>query len=241
MDLLTRTNKWPIRIIGIVFLLFSGCAGPSTNLYTEVKPEFKEKEIKRIGIIKFKNQSDDPNAGLKVADFFYKELTSYRQFELIAPAEMSQKGYGMEFTKTAEDNGRSSSRVEKLDMSKMSIMKKRKEKETLEKIPVLDAVVTGVITRYNDKDGNALAVNKPASVAFKVFLIRIKDNKILWSANFAETQVALLDNLLLVDRFKEAGGVWLTSDALTQLGMQRVIKAFPGLAPDKEKLVTDKN
>lgn len=238
MNLLIRINKWPIRIIVILFLLFSSCAGPSTNLYTEVKPEFKENEIKRIGIMKFKNQSGDPNAGLKVADIFYKELTSYRQFELIAPAEMSQKGFGMEFTKTANDNARPSSRAEKVDMSKMSIMKKRKE--TQEKIPVLDAVVTGVITRYNDKDGNAIATNKPASVAFKVFLIRIKDNKILWSANFAETQVALLDNLLLADRFKEAGGVWLTSDALTQLGMQRVIRAFPGLSPDKVKLVTDK-
>ncbi len=235
MKLLSKNSSYFIKIIGILFLFFSGCLGQTNNLVTVSKPEFNKEEIKKIGIIKFKNQSIDTDAGLKVADIFYKELTSYRQFELVAPAEMSHKGYKMEFVKTPEDIPGLPSPVDKI--KNPEIYPESKSNKEIKEIPVLDAVVTGVIMRYNDKVGSPIAVNKPASVAFKVFLIRIKDNKILWSAHFAETQEALSDNLLLADRFKKAGGVWLTSDALTQLGMQKIIKTFPGLNPEGVKAI----
>lgn len=236
MKLLSQNSSYFIKTIGILFLFFSGCLGQTNNLVTVSKPEFKKEEIKKIGIIKFKNQSIDTDAGLKVADIFYKELASYLQFELVAPAEMSRKGYKMEFVKTPEDIPGLPSPVDKI--KNPEIYPESKSNKAIKEIPVLDAVVTGVIMRYDDKIGSPIAVKKPASVAFKVFLIRIKDNKILWSAHFAETQEALSDNLLLADRFKKAGGVWLTSDALTQLGMQKIIKTFPGLKPEGVKLIT---
>jgi hypothetical protein len=43
-------------------------------------------------------------------------------------------------------------------------------------------------------------------------------------------QPPLLDNLLLMGRFLQGGGVWQTSDTLTRLGLERVIKTFPGIA-----------
>jgi hypothetical protein len=236
MKLLSKNSNYFIKFIGILLLFFPGCSSQSYNLVTVSEPEFNKEEIKKIGIIKFKNQSIDPDAGLKVADIFYKELTSYRQFELVAPAEMSHKGYKMEFVKTPEDIPGLPSPVDKI--KNPEINPESKSNKEVKEIPVLDAVVTGVITRYNDKEGSPIAVKKPASVSFKIFLIRVKDNKILWSANFAETQEALSDNLLLADRFKKAGGVWLTSDALTQLGMQKIIKAFPGLNPEGVKAIT---
>lgn len=234
MNLLGKNRLVAVRTIGFILLLFSGCASQTNNLYTEIKPEFKEREIKRIGILKFKNLSLDPNAGLKVANIFHKELSSHRHYELIAPAEMSEKGFGMEFVKTPEGIAGLPGSAKQVERPKIT-----KKEATIEKAPDLDAIVTGVITRYDNRDGSRIAVNRPASVAFKVYLISVKDNKILWSANFAETQVALFDNLLLADRFNQAGGVWITSDALTELGMQRVIKAFPGLIPESLKKVTE--
>ena len=236
MKYLSKKSNYFIKIIGILFIFLSGCLGQTDNLVTVSKPEFNKEEIKKIGIINFKNQSIDPNAGIKVADIFYKELTSYRQFELVAPSEMSHKGYKMEFVKAPEDIPGLPSSVDRIKNPEINL--ESKSNKEIKEAPVLDAVVTGVITRYNDKEGSPIAVNKPASVSFKIFLRRVKDNKILWSANFAETQEALSDNLLLADRFKKAGGVWLTSDALTQIGMQKIIKTFPGLNPQGLRAIT---
>ena len=64
-------------------------------------------------------------------------------------------------------------------------------------------------------------VKKAPASAFIVYLDGLEDKQILWSGHFAETQIALFDNLLLVNRFVEAGGVWLSSDALSKLFMKR--------------------
>ena len=94
----------------------------------------------------------------------------------------------------------------------------------------LDAVITGVILRYEDRDGHALSVDRPASVAYEAYLISARDGALLWRARFDETQKPLLDNLRLVGRFLQGGGVWQTSDTLTRIGLERVIKTFPGIA-----------
>jgi hypothetical protein len=94
----------------------------------------------------------------------------------------------------------------------------------------LDAIITGVITRYDDRQGTALAVDHPASVAYEAFLISARDGEILWRARFNETQRPLFDNLLLTSRFLKGGGVWQTNDTLARIGLERVVKTFPGIA-----------
>jgi hypothetical protein len=73
-------------------------------------------------------------------------------------------------------------------------------------------VLTGVILRYEERDSHALSVDRPASVAYETYLISARDGEMLWQARFDETQKPLLDNLLLVGRFLQGGGVWQTSD-----------------------------
>jgi hypothetical protein len=92
-------------------------------------------------------------------------------------------------------------------------------------------VLTGVILRYDDRHGTALSVDRPASVAYEAYLISTRDGAMLWRARFDETQKPLLDNLLLVGRFLQGGGVWQTSETLTRIGLERVIETFPGIAP----------
>jgi hypothetical protein len=94
----------------------------------------------------------------------------------------------------------------------------------------LDAVLTGIITRYDDRQGSALLVDQPASVAYEVFLISARDGEILWRARFDETQQPLFDNLLLAGRFFKGGGVWQTNDTLARIGLARVVRTFPGIA-----------
>ena len=92
-------------------------------------------------------------------------------------------------------------------------------------------MLTGVILRYEDRHGTALAVDRPASVADDAYLIRTHDGAMLWRAHFDETQKPLLDNLLRVGRFLQGGGIWQTSETLTRIGLERVLATFPGLAP----------
>jgi hypothetical protein len=95
----------------------------------------------------------------------------------------------------------------------------------------VDAVLTGVILRYEDRDGHALSVDRPASVAYEAYLIGTRDDAIAWRARFDETQKPLLDNLLLAGRFLQGGGMWQTSDTSTRIGLERVLETFPGIAP----------
>ncbi len=67
-------------------------------------------------------------------------------------------------------------------------------------------------------------------MSFDVYLISVHDGKALWSATFEETQEFLSENLLLLPRFLEGGGLWQSNDRLTRIGMARVLDTFPGIA-----------
>ncbi|MEE9276770.1 MAG: hypothetical protein V3V62_15810 [bacterium] len=102
----------------------------------------------------------------------------------------------------------------------------------------LDAVVTGVVTRFQDRSGNAVLGEKGAHVSYSVFLVSTKDGKVLWRATFNEEQIYLLDNLLLLPRYAKAGFLWQTNEALAQNGLERLLAAFPGW---KDQLVVKKS
>ncbi len=259
MSLSYRYSGSPFKII-IIILLLSISAGQISALYAGGTEGLKK--LKKIGIEEFQilNSSKahdfrpiDPATGIKVADIFYKELASYQQYDLIAPADIP---FRIELVKTPEVTTELPAKVDQINKPETRLTEEKSQ--DLAEIPGanlidldsilsriisryhdadLDAVVTGVITKYDDKDGATIAVNQPPSIAFIAYLISLKDKKILWRGHFAETQVALLDNLLLADRFGQAGGKWLSSDDLTQLVVQRVIKTFPGINQNKVKLI----
>lgn len=255
MSLLVKYRQVFHKIIGIIFLLLLTYSEPITISCAEADGSGK---VKKIGIEKFEIQgrsnnsnarSIDVSAGAIVADIFYEELSSYNYYDLIAPAEMP---FSIELSKTPETP---------VGMPLIQTKKSQpyKEKKDLKDIPEanlidldaivaraiskygntdLDAVVTGVVTRYDDRDGSAIAANKPASVAFIVYLISLNDKRIVWSEHFAETQISLFENVFLLERFRQAGGMWLSSGDLTQLVMRRAIKTFPGVNQDNVKLIS---
>lgn len=107
--------------------------------------------------------------------------------------------------------------------------------------PPLDAVVTGVVTNYRDRSGQAYAGDKGAKVAYSVFLISTKDGKILWQATFNEEQFFLFDNLLLFERYAREGFSWQTNDTLARHGLKRVLATFPRLKDRLEEGEPGKN
>jgi len=91
----------------------------------------------------------------------------------------------------------------------------------------VDAVLVGHIFRYTERLGNRYSIQSPASVAFDLHLIRIRDEQIVWLGHFDETQQALTDNLLKADSFFKRGGTWITADELAFSGLEDVVGRFP--------------
>jgi hypothetical protein len=219
-----------------------GNFGPPSNVVAEVSPELYKYDIQRIGIISFVNHSGTPDAGVRLASLFHAELDSHQRFELTPPLLLDEETE-LAFTRTAqavpedERPGRLRQFVREW-LGRIWPSSSEQPQENPSQPPPgstqgprpLDAVLTGVITRYDDRHGTALLVDQPASVAYEAFLISARDGEILWRARFDETQKPLLDNLLLAGRFFKGGGVWQTNDTLARIGLERVVKTFPGIA-----------
>ncbi len=91
-----------------------------------------------------------------------------------------------------------------------------------------DVVAVGFVYRYKDRVGYDYSVEHPASVAFEIHLISVKDGSSLWRGIFDETQRSLMENVFQVKSFVKGGAKWLTARELTKLGVDEVFKTFSG-------------
>jgi hypothetical protein len=91
-----------------------------------------------------------------------------------------------------------------------------------------DGVLGGHVYRWREREGTDYAVNRPASVAFDLYLMSTGDGMILWKARFDKTQVSLSENLFDIQTFFKAKGRWMTAGELAQMGLTEVVEAFPG-------------
>lgn len=92
-----------------------------------------------------------------------------------------------------------------------------------------DWVAAGYVFCYKDREGFSYSVKRPASVTFCAHLLRVEDGELVWRKIFDKTQTSLMENLLDVSSFVKGGGGWLTAEELTELGVDKILKTFPGL------------
>jgi hypothetical protein len=92
-----------------------------------------------------------------------------------------------------------------------------------------DGIILGYVYRFRERKGFSLSVEKPASVAFEIHLIRVSDGAIVWKGIFDKTQTSLMENLLQIASFIKEGGKWVTAKELAAEGMDEVLKDFPGV------------
>jgi len=95
-----------------------------------------------------------------------------------------------------------------------------------------DGIILGYVYRFRERKGFSLSVEKPASVAFEIHLIRVSDGAIVWRGIFDKTQASLMENLLQIGSFLKEGGKWVTAKELSAEGMDEVLKDFPGVRHD---------
>jgi hypothetical protein len=93
----------------------------------------------------------------------------------------------------------------------------------------VDGIVAGYVYRYRDRQGYEYGVERPASVAFDIHLLRVKDGKFVWKGVFDKTQTSLMENVLDVVSFIKGHGKWLTAEQLAEEGVDNIVKTFPGL------------
>ncbi len=84
-------------------------------------------------------------------------------------------------------------------------------------------MLIGHLYRYREREGTDFAINRPASVAFDLYLIRPDDGAVLWKGRFDKTQKSLSENLLDIDTFLRGQGRWMTAERLAELGLEDVL------------------
>jgi len=90
-----------------------------------------------------------------------------------------------------------------------------------------DAVLVGEVYRWQDRVGTDYGIEKPASVAFDLSLVRSSDGGILWRSNYDKTQKSLMEDLLDLDTYIRSGGRWLTAEELADFGIKRLVSDMP--------------
>lgn len=91
----------------------------------------------------------------------------------------------------------------------------------------VDYVLAGNIWCFSARSGNALASDKPASVAFKLHLIHIPMQKRIWAEAYDKTQQALSENLFNAPDFIKQKGQWLTAEELAGIGVNELVARMP--------------
>jgi hypothetical protein len=76
--------------------------------------------------------------------------------------------------------------------------------------------VVGAVMRYVEREGSALGVTTPASVAYQAVLVRASDAALVAFDRFDHTQQPLTANLLDLPTFIRAGGRWMTRQEMLE-------------------------
>jgi len=90
-----------------------------------------------------------------------------------------------------------------------------------------EAVLGGHVYRWREREGTDYAANRPASVAFDLYLLSVGDGVIWWKARFDKSQISLSENLLDLKTFLKAKGRWMTADELAEIGLADFAESFP--------------
>lgn len=90
-----------------------------------------------------------------------------------------------------------------------------------------DAIMVGYIYRWRERKGGEYSVDRPASVAFDLYLIRSEDGSVIWKGKYDKTQNPLSENVLDLETFLKGKGKWMTVDELAQIGMVEMMKSLP--------------
>ncbi len=83
----TRSRSLRFLTVNIGLILFLGCGGPRTFIHPDIDLSYYE----TVGVLPFRNLSNDRLAGERVTNAFITELLVKRIFEVFEPAQFRRK------------------------------------------------------------------------------------------------------------------------------------------------------
>ena len=90
-----------------------------------------------------------------------------------------------------------------------------------------DGIMLGHVYRFRERSGGGMASESPSSVAFDLYLIDCRQERVLWSAFYDYTQQPLSENLGGLGNFFRRGGRWVTAEELASEALEDIFEDFP--------------
>lgn len=90
-----------------------------------------------------------------------------------------------------------------------------------------DLMMIGTVWRYRDHGAIEGFPNKPASVAFALYLVEPYSGRLLWRGVFDQSQGFALDDMAKFSARIKMGFKWLSANELARHGVTEVFRPFP--------------
>jgi hypothetical protein len=167
----------------------------------------------------FMAEAVPPEAVKKLTFMLFDSLAENKRYELVSPGQAMGVYYRI------------------VDSDKNVGIDSGKLLQKVGKTFGADAVLSGFIYRWREREGTEFGVNKSASVAFDLKLTRPEDGAVVWRRKFDKTQKSLTENILDISTFVEGRGRWMSAEELARLGLRVILADMPGgiKKPDKER------
>ncbi len=200
------------RFLPLLFLFCACSVGPG-NLDSKANTDLEARKIKRIAIFPLEliagdNRSRTPLVGegrgenspaAIVSRQLYSAMSQLPDWQVISDREVREM-------EPLVPGGAPEARARRLGQ-----------------LVYADAVISGRILRFREREGEALGVKNPASVAFVLEVWDVKRGDVIWSARFDETQQALTENLFNLGQIGSRGVRWLKAEELSLEGVKKAV------------------
>ncbi len=213
-----------LSIVALTALWVAGCAHQG-KITTIEKPD-ESLKLARIMILPFQ---DLPDGSLPIIDGYprWPRASAARTWipseagviiEEIFRTHLSRQKYFTIEDRLQEDIHRRLIRGELFREDTQELLK------SLGREADVDGIIVGFVYRYRERKGRAWAVERAASVAFEINLIKTGDGSLIWKGYYDKTQKSLLENLLDISSFIKQRGRWLTARELADEGVRLFVK-----------------
>lgn len=92
-----------------------------------------------------------------------------------------------------------------------------------------EAVLITEVQRFKDRQGTDYSVDSPASASVRMVLRQAEQGRVLWSADFRETQKSFFENILSYDKMQGRGFKWISVEQLVEQGVSEKLESCPYL------------
>lgn len=202
---------WKSILLPILLLLLPACGAGSSNLNSTAVNDLESRKIRRIAVFPIESLSGEEKsripftaAGEKtpatlISRLLYTALAQTPDWQVVSDREVREM-------EPLVPKGSPEARARRLGQ-----------------LVYADAVLSGRVLRFREREGEAMGAMSPASVAFVLEVWDVKRGDSIWTARFDETQKALSENLLNIGQVASRGVRWLTAEELAQEGVKKAV------------------